>query len=280
MSLDDELRSAFEREALTRPAPPPDPDGLIRGGRARRRRRNLERAGAGVAAVVLIGAGGYALAPEAPRDPGVASRPSGGAAELPTSDQGRPELAPGTYRVFVGIGATGGRIDADLTVEGDNWSSGDFPLAGERFGSVFAGVGVYQPRAIAAGRGCLEDGTTTTLGLTSGRLAEQLAGLPRSTVVREPTPTRAFGYTGVHLRLRIDVTCPTYYRIAESPAGDRGITYTAPGAAAHDVVIDFWVLDVAGAAVVVDQWHNADASDDLVETATRARESIELVVAQ
>lgn len=279
MSLDDELRSAFEREALTRPAPPPDPDGLIRGGRARRRRRNLERAGAGVAAVVLIGAGGYALAPEGPRDPGVASVPSGSTTPVPRADRGRPELAPGTYRTVVGRSALGERIEADFTVEGDNWSSGDFPLVGERYGASYAGVGVYQPHALAAGRGCLEDGTTTSLGLTSGRLAEQLAGLPRSTVVREPTPTRAFGYTGVHLRLRIDVTCPSYYRLADAPTGHRGITYsdrTSP----VDVVIDFWVLDVAGAAVVVDQWHNVDASDDLVETATRARESIELVVAE
>ena len=118
MSLDDELRSAFERETRTRPAPPPDLAGLIAGGRTRRRRRNLERVGAAIAAALVIGAGGYALVPDSPGDPGVAARPSDAPTSSPPVDQGRPELAPGTYRVFVGRGSTGARIDADFTVDG------------------------------------------------------------------------------------------------------------------------------------------------------------------
>jgi hypothetical protein len=50
------------------------------------------------------------------------------------------------------------------------------------------------------------------------------------------------------------------------------------GMSVVDVVIDFWVFDVAGAVVVVDQWHDVDASDALVAQAVRARKSIELVV--
>ena len=278
MTLDDELRSAFAQEAATRIAPPPDPDGLIRGGRVRRRRRNLERAGVGVAAAVLIGAGGYAVGGlETPREARVASPPSGTSTPSAPDDLERSKLAPGTHHTFVGTGATGERIEADFTVGGGNWSEGDFPLA-EDLGSTYAGIGVYQPQALAAGSGCLGDTMTSVLGRGPRRLAQQLAALPRSTVAEAPTPTRVFGHDGFHLRLEIRVECPTFYRVAATPAGDRGITYTVLSGSADDVVIDFWVLDVAGALVVVDEWHDLAASDSLVEQAARARTSIELVV--
>lgn len=235
MSLDDELRSAFEHEALTRPAPPPDPGGLIRGGRVRRRRRTLQRAGAGTAAAVLTVAVGYGLLPLGSSVDPVASRPAGtpSATAFPESSGWvRPELAPGTYRALVGTSAAGGRIQADLTVEGDNWSSGDYPLATGQFGSTHAGIGVYQPHALAAGSGCVEDVTTSDLGRTPGRLANQLARLPRSTVVEPPTPERAFGHATIHLRLRIDVECPTFYRVADSRVGERGKPCSRVGASA------------------------------------------------
>ena len=198
MSLDDELRSAFAQEARTRPAPPPDPDGLIRGGRARRRRRTLERAGASAVAAALIGAGAYGLLPlRANDDAGAASLPSGASGGTTSSEpSGRPELAPGTYRRFVGYSATGPRIEAAFTVDGDNWSDGDFPLVAERYGSVFGGIGVYQPSAIATGNGCLDSSTTSDLGDTPRVLAAQLARLPRSTVLQGPGATRAFGHSG------------------------------------------------------------------------------------
>jgi hypothetical protein len=280
MTLDDELRSAFAQEAATRIAPPPDPEGLIRGGRVRRRRRNLERAGAGAVAAVLIGAGGYGTLPDATHDPGVASRPSGSASpgSPPPSSDGRSKLAPGTYRMFVGSGAAGERIEADFTVGGDNWNEGDFPLAGEDLGTSYAGIGVYQPQLLAAGSGCLGDTMTSVLGRGPRRLAQQLAALPRSAVVEAPTPTHVFGHDGFHLRLEIRADCQTFYRVAATPNGDRGITYTALGAPANNVLIDFWVLEVAGAPVVVDEWHNVTASLSLVEQAARARTSIELVV--
>jgi hypothetical protein len=280
MSLDEELRSAFEQEARTRVAPPPDPAGLIRGGRARRRRRTLERVGTAAAGAALVVAGGLGLQQLwVPGAPSVSSPPSGTADGSTLPDPfGRSELAPGTYRRVVGYSAAGPRIEADFTVDGNNWSDGDFPLAAEGFGSVFAGVGVYQPRAIAAGNGCLDGATTSDLGGTPRRLASQLARLPRSAVLQAPVAVRAFGYSGRHLRLRIDASCRrTYYRVAESPMGDRGITYTQPDAD-KDVVIDFWVLDVAGTMVVVDQWHTVDASDALVAQTDRTRDSIVLVV--
>ena len=105
-------------------------------------------------------------------------------------------------------------------------------------------------------------------------MPQQLAGLPRSTVLQEPARTELFDRPATHLRLRIDVACPGYYRVAHSVVGTRGITYFMGGASAVDVVIDFWVLDVGGVPLVVDQWHNVDAPPDLVDQAREARESI------
>ena len=280
MSLDDELRSVFAHEARTRVAPFADPQGVVRGGRARRRRRNLERAGAGLVAAALIGAGGYALVPDTPPHPGVASRPSATHGQLPppVTDMGRSKLPSGTHRMFVGTDGAGVRIEADFTVAGPNWSGGDFPLVADRFGSTFAGIGVYQPTAVASGSGCVADEVTSDLGPSPRRLAHQLAELPRSTILEEPSPTHVFGHDGFHLRLQIRVQCPSYYRVAATPGGDRDITYPVAGWSAEDVIIDFWVIDVGGALVVVDEWHNADASDSLVEQAARARTSIEVLV--
>ena len=47
------------------------------------------------------------------------------------------------------------------------------------------------------------------------------------------------------------------YRVAETPRGSRGISY---GSQSTGVVIDFWVMDEAGAAVVVDAWHEVGSS--------------------
>ena len=41
--------------------------------------------------------------------------------------------------------------------------------------------------------------------------------------------------------------------------------------------MDFWVLDLDGVPVVVDAWHQSDASADLVDQVDQARESITFV---
>jgi len=44
------------------------------------------------------------------------------------------------------------------------------------------------------------------------------------------------------------------------------------------VIIDFWVMDVAGTPVVVDQWRDVDAPPEIVDEARRARESVTIFV--
>ena len=193
----------------------------------------------------------------------------------------RPSLEPGgTYRVFVGTDAAFGNIEAEWTVEGPNWVGGDYALVSDRAGESYAGFGVYQPRALADGTGCNNDRPNPHLGQTPQGLAAQLATLPRSTVVEPPTSTEAFGYDAFHLRLRIDVDCPGWYRVAQAASGDRGITYPGVDDIPKNVVIDFWVLDLGGPPVVVDEWHNIDAPPELVDEATRARDSITFVTSE
>ena len=62
MNLDDQLRAVLNEEAEMRTAAPPDVQGLISGGQARRRRRNAVWAGGSVLAAVIAVAGGYGVA--------------------------------------------------------------------------------------------------------------------------------------------------------------------------------------------------------------------------
>ena len=74
--------------------------------------------------------------------------------------------------------------------------------------------------------------------------------------------------------MRIDDNCPVpeSYRVADG----RGITYSN---VAKEVVIDFWVLDLGGGPVVVDMWHQAGSSAQLLDRVARARDSISFVPA-
>ena len=238
MTLDRELAAAFGYEAEMREVPLPDVEGLIRGGRARRRRRNLGRIGVGaVAAAVLVGGGAYGVAHVDPRDPGTVSTPPATSeseppepAAVPPSFQHlvRGAIEPGSYRMYVGADPAGAEIEADLTVTGSNWIAGDQPVVSE--GDTWAGVGVYQPDALAGVAPCSGDWQSRDASGTPQALARQLVRLPQSTVVQALTPTEAFGHHAVHLRLRIDDQCPRpeWYQIAHGPAGVRGITYGHP----------------------------------------------------
>jgi hypothetical protein len=280
MSLDREMRTTLNHEAERQTAPPLDMAGLIHRGRARRRRRNLVRAGIAIAASMVVVAttiGLLDLDPRAADEIASTPRPSPRVALETLSDDGRATLEAGTYRLFVGHDAAGATVDVDVTVEGLRWKHSDFPLVSDQYGVTHAGFGVYQPRALAAGNGCETDPTLSALARTPAGLAAQLAELPRSTVLQEPEPARMLGLAAVHLRMRIEVECPGYYRVAHAAGGTRGITYTPIGFPASDVVIDFWVLDVSGTVVVIDEWHDVDAPSRVVDRARDARRSITFV---
>ena len=266
MSLDDELRTTLGLEAELRTAPPPDVVGLIHGGRVRRRRRTLVRAGSVLAATVAIGVATFGLVTLDPRAEGdVVTPPSPTLrADLETlSDDGRATLEPGSYRMFVGhdaAGAAGGcRRDRRGTATGSTETSP----------SCRTGPARRTPASASTSRGPWRRATGATptrpygpLAQTPAGLAAQLVELPRSTVLQGPARARVVGLGAVHLRLRIEVDCPTYYRVAHAAGGTRGITYTPVGLPVPDVVIDFWVLDVRGTVVVIDEWHNTERAGE------------------
>lgn len=280
MSLDREMRTTLNREAERQAAPPPDVAGLIRGGRVRRRRRAATRIGVAAVATVLVGATVLGVVDADPRARGdLASPPSvPPRADAPAlSTDGRKVLEPGTYRMVVGRGPSGVAVTAEVTFDGPFWKQGDYPVVSDEHAATYAGVGVYRPRTLAAGNGCEDDLTAVVREETPAGLAALLADLPRSTVLREPEQASVLGLRAVHLRLRVDVECPGYYRVAEAARGHRGITFGPTGAATADVVIDFWVVEVDGVPVVIDQWRNVDAPPDVVARAHAARESITFV---
>jgi hypothetical protein len=289
MSLDRELAAAFGREAEMRDIPLPDVERLIRGGRARRRRRNAGRIGVAVVAAVVVVVGAYGVAQVYPEDPGPdtvppatsTSEPAAVPSRLP-SYRNMASISPGTYRAFVGSDRAGGKIEADLTVTSPNWNWSGQPVVHEPDFDSWAGVGVYQPDTLAGVAPCSGDWQSRPASEAPQPLARQLARLPWSTVVEPPTPTKAFGHDTIHLRLRIDDRCThyEYYQIAriqgvQTPAGSRGISY---GSTSAEVLIDFWVVDLDGTTVVVDMWHQVHGSTELVGRATEVLETINFVI--
>ena len=174
----------------------------------------------------------------------------------------------------------GAPIAADLTFAGLGWSAGNFPLLGD--GESFGGVAVYQPSALAAASGCDDDLVTSNVEGSPSSLAQQLATLPGSTVLQPAKPTELLGRYAVHVQVRIPQTCPmpSYYRVAETPRGGRGITYDRPDGTLPPVVMDFWVMELEGRPIVVDTWHQQGASADLVRRIAQARDSITFVTGE
>jgi len=280
MNLDEELTATLAHEAQMRSVPVPDVAGLIRRGRIRRRRRNVARIGVAAAAAVLLGGAAYGVTQVDPPDPRTAAGPPATSETEPSStvppsfQHLNGTAIEGTYRMLVGADPSGARIEAGLTITGPNWAAGEQPVVSD--GDTWAGVGIYQPDAVAGVTPCTGDWQGRDAGGTPQALAQQLVELPWSTIVVPPTPTAAFGYDAIHLRLRVDDRCPDgYYKVAEASVGTRGISYG--NNTSNEVLIDFWVVDMDGTAVVVDTWHQVHASTQLVGRVAEVRDSITLV---
>jgi hypothetical protein len=272
MTLDPQLRAALTQEADMLNAPAPDLEKLIRGGRARQRRRKLTRlaqTGVAAAVAVLLAGGVYGVVKTHDQTSDHPGAPSSSTQPVPYPD-GVSTIQPGRYRMLVGNDDTGAAINADLTLNGVGWQDSNYPVVSD--GPSFGAVAVYQPVALAAGTGCLNDRVNDNLEDGPQALAQQLTGLPASTVVQAPTPVQAFGRPAVHLRLRITPDCGRgIYRIAMTLRSGHGISY---GDSSRAVVVDFWVLEIRGTRVIVDTWHQDGASGRLIRQIARAKNSI------
>ena len=216
MSLDEELRTTLGLEAGARSVPPPDVLGLIRGGRIRRRRRTVARLGAVAVAALLVGAIGLGVATEPPRGSGAGlpARPDRRNRGIPRSISDRVVLPPDTYRAYVGRQRGRWRDHRRLhprraVLAGRRLRDPDRPVRRT------AGFGVYQPDVLAAsGTGCADDPMAPAPGTSPQALARRLARLPAQHRPPGAHRTEAFGFPAEHLRLQIDVDCPTYYLVA------------------------------------------------------------------
>lgn len=272
MSLDEQLREVLRDEGFSRTPPLPDLERLIGGGRTRKRRRTMTLAGTALAALAVIGGSAYGLGQADLRSvgrPDTAGQPSRVA-----DPDARTPIEPGTHTYVAGTASSGKRIEFDVTLEGLGWVAADQPLLID--GSHAAGTAVYRPQLVAAASACSKNVQGERPALTPRGLARQLARLPNGTVLESPTPTRVLGHRAMHLSMRIGTVCPAsgYYVVAVAATAERGITYTEPPA---DVMIEFWVIDLDGTTVVVDQFHDVDAPQALVDRATDARESIDFL---
>jgi hypothetical protein len=285
MNLGDELRAVLNQEADMQPTTPPDVDRLIVGGRGRRRQRNLTRAvGAGLA-VVLIGGGAYALTQDGSEPEGARIADQQTVTPEPNEPNAVPTLPPdptggirpGTFRILVGSDEVGAPIAADLTFGGLGWDAGNFPLLED--GESFGGVAAYQPLALAAASGCDDDLVNSNVEGSPLSLARQLAALPGVTVLQPAEPSELLDRYAVHVQIKIPQTCPEpqYYRVAETPRGGRGVTYDRPDQTWPPVVMDFWVMELAGKPLVVDTWYQQGSSAELVRRIAQTRDSITFV---
>lgn len=264
---------------------PPNIEGHTGGGQAHRHHRNVTRIA--IAAAVLVGGGVYGVTKvdrgDTAPQPGIATQPtesSDSATTPPPYPEGVNLSEPGIYRKVVGVDAASGNpIHADLTFKDPGWYSGAQPVITADDESGSAGLGVFEPRALADSSGCLAGETPNAdfrqAAKTAETLGRQLTKLPRSTVIQDLTSTAAFGYDAFHLRLRIDAGCPPdeAYMVGVGDTGSLGITYNAP----FKAVIDFLVVDVDGTPIVAAVWHDVHAPRELVDRATRVRDSINLV---
>jgi hypothetical protein len=290
MNLEEELRAVLSQEADMRTVPTPDLDGIVHGGQVRLRRRNSTRIGlAAAAAALLVGGTVYGVAQlgDDDADAGIATVPTRSTdAAVPPSWETKhgEQVEAGTYRSYLGTAADGTRIDADLTIDGSNWSASNDPVAYDAQ-QHFAGIGVFRPNTVAAG--CLAQAAPKEAATQQQALAEQLTRMPRSTVVQQPTSTTAFGLDAIHLRVRVDAACDpsvdgNAYQVADATSGARAVSFYGDDSddVSRTVIIDFWVVDVHGTAMVVDMFRTEDAPTALVDQAAAARESIAFVTGE
>lgn len=290
MNLEEELRAALTQEAAMRTTPRPDLDRIVSGGKDRVRRRNATRIGLAAAAVLIVGGGAYGISQIGDGDSDahvtdVPPSPTPPASPQSWVDTDQGPVEAGTYRIPVGPDAEGKSIDADFSLSGSNWVASNLPVAYS--GAQFAGIGAYQVEAV--GGGCKMEEGLKPAATRPQQLVQQLATMPQSQVVQQPAPTTAFGRSATHLRVRVEAACSpspssqAAYLVAETKAGaTRAVSYfdDASKVGSGPVVIDFWVLDMNGAAVVVDLFRSADAPQALVDQAGKARESITFVTEQ
>ena len=178
--------------------------------------------------------------------------------------------------MFVGADPAGIKIEADLTVTGSNWIAGDQPVVSED--DTWAGIGVYQPDALAGVDPCSGDWQGRDASGTRRHWPGSWSGsrgAPSSRHSRRPrrsatTPSTCGCGSTTSAAPRV---------VPDSPWASRGSRHHLQPSPT-EVLIDFWVVDLDGTMVVVDMWHQVDAPTELVGRASQVRDSITFVTGE
>ena len=282
MSLDDQLRAVLNEEAQLRRGTLPDVQGLINGGRSRRRRRHVAWAGGAVLAAVVATGGVYAL-PQLGRDDSVsqvANQPS----PQPLPDPAEPaRINAGTYLVR----ADGDHVVASYTITVPaGWEAKHANIIGKHQedatgeGHEADAIGI-EPFALDSIRLTEDTCTgperlgrlqTSTAGLVAG-LKAQGSGLR----VSDPVPA----IVGGRVATRIDLEYPSsrslsHCRLSDALGLEKGVLQIWSG---YLVLFpteraSVYVVDVAGRKQVFVTRIADDASEADRERLTSILESI------
>lgn len=195
---------------MTSATRPPDIDGMIGSGQARRRRRNAARAGIAVLAVAAIGGGVYGvtqLGPDDDREPQVANQPSS-SVEVSTGQRSLPSsgpVEPGTYEV---AGTTPWSVaDYRITVP-EGWTMRDGRTLYWKYGEpgeiTLDPVLVDEIYRDACAGDDHTDGVPIAVGPGTDALISALRNQKHGAAVSPPVETTVGG----HPATRIDLTVP------------------------------------------------------------------------
>lgn len=281
MMLDEDLRLALRGEAERQVTVPGDVEGIVLRGRRRKRRRTALQAGLAAAAVVVAVMGVGALDPDTDRRtaPVPAATPSSSVLALPITEcevQG-PCLPLGTYSIDLARTSAGRLLTARLSVDTPAWR-GHRDLhrvwLPSEAGTVM--LNVYKPRGLV-GQGPCDDPEVVAPDVTKADVLRRLSTLPLFTVLQAPRDVAAFGVAATHLRvLAEELGCTSrpgeQYNLADiDPGGDSDIT---PG---QRVLLDLWVIDVAGQPIVVEARQEGAPTRDQVEQLSGVLGSLQIL---
>jgi hypothetical protein len=281
MMLDEDLRLALRREAERQVSIPRDVEGIVARGRRRRQRRTALQSGLAAAAVVAAVMAMGALDPDTQRrtSPVPAATPSSSVMALPISvcDRDRACLPLGTYGISLARTGTGRSLTARLDVDAPAWH-GHLDLhrvwlPSER-GTVM--LNVYKPRGLVGQVPC-DDPDVVAPDVTKADVLRRMSTLPLFTVTQAPREVAAFGVDATHLRVSAEeLRCPSrpgeQYNLADiDPGGDSDIT---PG---QRVILDLWVLDVDGQAIIVEARQEGAPTQDQLDELSAVLDTLRIV---
>lgn len=213
-------------------------------GRGRRRRRG--RALLAAAAVAVVALGSWSVVGGDP-DPDVAPVDPPATPALPwPGNFDTQRVEPGVYAIELDRETTAAEVRFEVL---EGWRSFYGPNL-PHLRSGYVGLMLEDVERVATGACARPVSPMQPVGQSPARLVAALEVLPRHVVVSAPSPAVVDGLPATHLRLRrtAGAVCPGegMFEVWDSPGTGGLVPSRPPG-----TVLDLWVVDVDGEAVLV-----------------------------